>query len=66
MSAATSGRAYTVEPKLLAGGGGQWVLTLTERGEEMGGGVYPWVVDSVGFDSGYQDALDAGEAWISE
>ena len=66
MSAVMSCRAYTIEPELIPGGCGRWVLTLTDGGESAGGGVFPWVVDSTGFDAGYQDAIEAGESWVSE
>lgn len=57
---------HPVLPKVGYKGSGKYVLTLTEDGEICGGGVFPWAVDLSGFDAGYQDAIDAGEEWVSQ
>lgn len=50
--------AYEINPRPLEMGGG-WKLTLTEDGEEVGGGVFD------AGDEGYQDAIDTAQEWLS-
>ena len=59
---------YTIEPRPAELGGG-WSLKLFHGDEEMGGGVFPSVPGGRNtdpdFDQAYQDAIDAGENWVS-
>lgn len=50
--------AYQIDPRKPEVGGG-WKLTLTEDGEEVGGGIFD------AGDDGYQDALDTAEDWMA-
>jgi hypothetical protein len=59
-------RTYEVNPQPQELGGG-WSLKLFEDGEEMGGGVFPPVLNTEepDFDEAYQNALDEGGNWIA-
>lgn len=41
----------------------RWVLKLFEDGDECGGGSYPSALDGDDFDTGFDDANEAGCAW---
>ena len=60
-------KTYQIFHRLIELGGG-YSVKFYEDGEEMGGGVFPRVLNTEepDFDQAHQDAVNEGQNWIAE
>lgn len=56
-------RSYYINEIAYKGG---YRLTMTEDGEEAGGGFFPYEFDDEGFDIAYEDALDTAIEFVGD